>query len=80
MSKTVTVRLDDDVYQTIKSAAEAEKRTISNLVEFATVSYLESSSFVSDEEMREVLENKDLIRTLQAALKDIERGNYRIVE
>ena len=80
MSKTVTVRLDDDVYQTIKSAAEAEKRTISNLVEFATVSYLESSSFVSDEEMREVLENKNLIRTLQDALKDIERGNYRIVE
>jgi len=80
MSKTVTVRLDDDVYQTIKSAAEAEKRTISNLVEFATVSYLESNSFVSDEEMQEVLENKDLIRNLQDALKDVERGNYRIVE
>ena len=80
MSKTVTVRLNDDVYQTIKSAAKAEKRTISNLIEFATVSYLENSSFVSDEEMQEILENKNLIRNLQDSLKDIEEGNYRIVE
>ncbi len=80
MSKTVTVRLNDDVYQTIKSAAQAEKRTISNLIEFATVSYLESSSFVSDEEMQEILENKNLIRNLQDSLKDIEEGKYRIVE
>lgn len=80
MSKTVTVRLDDDVYQTIKSAAQAEKRTMSNLIEFATVSYLESSSFVSDEEMQEILADKNLIRNLQDSLKDIEEGNYRIVE
>ncbi len=80
MSKTVTVRLDEDVYQTIKSAAQAEKRTISNLIEFATVSYLESNSFVSDEEMQEILENKNLIRNLQDSLKDIEEGKYRIVE
>jgi len=80
MSKTVTVRLNDDVYQTIKSAAQAEKRTISNLIEFATVSYLENSSFVSDEEMQEILENKNLIRNLQDSLKDIEEKKYRIVE
>jgi len=80
MSKTVTVRLNDDVYQTIKSAAQAEKRTISNLIEFATVSYLENSSFVSDEEMQEILENKNLIRILQDSLKDIEEKKYRIVE
>ncbi len=80
MSKTVTVRLDEDVYQTIKSAAQAEKRTISNLIEFATVSYLESSSFVSDEEMQAILDDKNLIRNLQDSLKDIEEENYRIVE
>ncbi len=80
MSKTVTVRIDDNVYQTIKSAAQAEKRTISNLIEFATVSYLESSSFVSDEEMQAILEDKNLIRNLQDSLKDVEVGNYRIVE
>ncbi|MCH7858064.1 MAG: CopG family transcriptional regulator [Candidatus Marinimicrobia bacterium] len=80
MSKTVTIRLDEDVYQTIKSAAQAEKRTISNLMTYATVSYLESSSFVSDEEMREIAEDKDLIHRLQIALKDVEQGHTRPVE
>ncbi len=80
MSKTVTIRLDEDVYQTIKSAAQAEKRTISNLMTYAVVSYLESSSFVSDEEMRDISEDKDLIHRLQNALKDVEQGNTRPVE
>ena len=80
MSKTVTIRLDEDVYQTIKSAAQAEKRTISNLMTYAAVSYLESSSFVSDEEMREIAEDKDLIHRLQSALSDVEQGNTRPVE
>ncbi len=80
MSKTVTIRLDEDVYQTIKSAAQAEKRTISNLMTYAAVSYLESSSFVSDEEMRDISEDKDLIHRLQNALKDVEQGNTRPVE
>ena len=80
MSKTVTIRLDEDVYQTIKSAAQAEKRTISNLMTYATVSHLESSSFVSDEEMREIEEDRDLNRSLHDSLKDIERGAYRTAE
>ena len=80
MSKTVTIRLDEDVYQTIKSAAQAEKRTISNLMTYAAVSYLESSSFVSDEEMREIAEDTDQIHRLQIALKDVEQGHTRPVE
>lgn len=80
MSKTVTIRLDEEVYQTIKSAARAEKRTISNMMTFAAVSYLESSSFVADEEMREISEDKELIHRLQNALKDVEQGKYRPVE
>lgn len=80
MAKTVTIRLDDDVYQTIKAAALGERRTISNLITFATVSYLESSSFVSDEEMEQTLGDRELVENLQAALRDIEKGHYRIVE
>ncbi len=46
MAKTVTVRIDDSTYRRIKSAAEAERRTISNFMEYATLSYVENSSFV----------------------------------
>ena len=80
MSKTITLRLDDRIYEKIKAAAEAERRPISNYVEHATMSYLEQMSFVSDEEMTEILSDRDLINTLQNALADIEEGKYRIVE
>jgi len=80
VGKTITIRIDDATYQKIKSAAEAEKRTISNFMEYATVAYLENSSFVSDEEMGRIAEDQDLMSRLQQSLQDIKRGKYRIVE
>ena len=55
MSKTVTIRLDEDTYQMIRHAAEGELRSISNFIEYATVSYLTEEAFVSDDEMSEIL-------------------------
>ena len=80
MAKTVTVRVDDATYRRIKSAAEAERRTISNFMEYATMSYVENSAFVSNEEMRDISQDKELIETLSKAMGDIKRGNYRIVK
>ena len=80
MGKTITIRIDDATYEKIKSAAESEKRTISNFMEYATVAYLENSSFVSDEEMKEIVESRELLNRLQESIQDIKRGEYRIVD
>ena len=80
MGKTITIRIDDETYKKIKSAAESEKRTISNFMEYATIAYLENSSFVSDEEMIQIAEDHELMNRLQQSIQDIKRGNYRIVE
>jgi predicted transcriptional regulator len=80
MAKTVTVRIDDSTYKRIKSAAEAQRRTISNFMEYATMSYLESSAFVNNEEMKGISQDQELIETLSKAMGDIKRGNYRIVK
>lgn len=80
MGKTITIRIDDETYKRIKSAAESEKRTISNFMEYATIAYLENSSFVSDEEMIQIAEDHELMNRLQQSIQDIKRGNYRIVE
>ena len=80
MGKTITIRIDDATYRKIKSAAESEKRTISNFMEYATVAYLENSSFVSDEEMERIADDQDLMSRLQQSLQDIKRGKYRIVD
>jgi predicted transcriptional regulator len=79
VAKTVTVRIDDSTYRRIKSAADAERRTISNFIEYATMTYVENSSFVDNDEMRGISEDKELVTTLNRAMEDIKRGKYRIV-
>jgi predicted transcriptional regulator len=79
MAKTVTVRIDDSSYKRIKSAAESERRTISNFMEYATLSYVENSTFVDSDEMKGISKDKELIDTLAKAMGDIKRGNYRLV-
>jgi len=79
MSKTVTIRLDEEAYNRIKAAAKEERRPISNYIEHATLSYLEQMSFVSEEEMTEIVSDSDLLDTLQKSLQDVKTGKYRIV-
>jgi len=80
MGKTITVRMDDTIYERIKTAADSERRTISNFIEYAALTYVENSSFVTDAEMKEITEDSELMNNLKKSLDDIKRGNYRIVE
>lgn len=77
--KTLTLRVDDSVYQMIKSAADGQKRNISNFIEYATIQYLSSTQFVADSEMNEILNDKELMKSLQSGLKDVKKGDYTIV-
>ena len=79
MSKTITLRIDDEVYKILKTAANEEKRTISNFIEYAALNYLSSSTYVSDKEMQEIMNDDNLKISLHNALKDIEKGDYSIV-
>lgn len=79
MTKTITLRLDEEVYNLIKTAAKGEMRTISNFIEHAAVRYLTDESFVSDVEMDEILENETILKALESGKKDIEKGKYKIV-
>jgi hypothetical protein len=80
MAKTITVRMDDSAYNKIKTAADSERRTISNFIECATLAYVENSRFVSDEEMNEIVEDMDSIDNLKKSLEDIKAGKYQIVD
>jgi len=80
MPKTITVRIDDESYNMIKTAAEGSKRTISNFMEYATISYLSQEAFVEDKEMDEILNDNELLSSIAKAKKDIKEGRYRIVE
>lgn len=79
MSKTITVRLDDDVYRMFRTAAKGAHRTISNFVEVATLSYITNESYASDGEMEELRGDKKLLADLKRGAKEAGEGRYRLV-
>ncbi len=78
MAKTVTIRLADHTYESVKKAAESEKRPISNFVEYATLKYIEETAFVDDSEMLEIMNNPQLLERLRTGSKQAKekRGNF----
>ncbi len=76
MAKTITVRMDEKVYDLFKKAADGQKRTISNFIEYATLNYIVNDSSVDEFEMNEILKFETDIRK---GLSDIEAGRYHII-
>ena len=77
--KTVTMRVDDSIYEMMKLAAEGQRRNLSNFIEFATMQYLTSSQFVDNDEMTEITNDKELVQNLMNGLDDFKNGDYTIV-
>ena len=48
-------------------------------MEYATLSYVDSTSVADVDEMRAISDNKELLASLSRAMDDIRRGKYRIV-
>ena len=78
MSKIVTLRLKDNIYQLFRTLAESDNRTLSNFIETSTLRYIEGQEYVDDYEMNEIRGNQELNTSLKRALKDIkaQRGNF----
>lgn len=79
MAKTVTLRLDDEVYQKLKEAAEAEKRSLANFIECSTLSHLEECAFTDIEEMAEILANTSLLSRLHRGTKEIKAKKGKLI-
>jgi predicted transcriptional regulator len=76
MGKTITFRVEDNIYDTLKRAADGERRTISNFIEYATINYIFNNNIVEDSEMNElVVFEKDI----KAGIEDIKMGRYKII-
>jgi predicted transcriptional regulator len=76
MAKTITLRVDDSIYNTLKRAADGDRRTMSNFIEYATINYIFNNNVVDDDEMNEILTFE---KDLKNGLNDIKRGRYKIV-
>ena len=76
LAKTITIRVDDIVYNIFKRAADGEKRTISNYIEYATINYIINDNIVDDTEMNEIM---NFEKDIKNGLSDIEKGQYKII-
>ena len=77
MVRTITVRIDDSTYDIFKLAADGQKRTISNYLEYATLNYTMNEILVDDMEMNEILKYE---KDIKKGLSDISAGRYRIID
>jgi hypothetical protein len=76
MAKTITLRLDDNVYEMFKKAADGQKRTISNYLEYATLNFTVNETVVDDLEMAEILSFE---KDIKKGVSDISAGRYKVI-
>jgi predicted transcriptional regulator len=79
MSKTITLRLNEDVYSKFRTYAENDNRSISNFIETSTLRYIEEHEFVDEFEMAEIEGNEELQKQLKRAHKDAKARKGRFV-
>jgi predicted CopG family antitoxin len=80
MSKTITLRVKDEIYNIFLEMAKAENRSISNLIETAALNKIREQQFIDDAEMAEILSNQDLLRRIKEGSNEAKTLKGRFVE
>ena len=79
MSKTITLRIDEDLLDRFKEHAKMENRSVSNFIETATLRYVEKIELVDEFEMGEILNNTHLMGELKKGSQDAKNKRGRFV-
>ncbi len=80
MSKTVTIRLIEDVYKKFKILAESDNRTLSNFIETSVLRYIEKNNLADEFEMAEIESNLVLNKSLKRAHREMKSRKGKFVE
>ena len=70
MSKTLTLRLDEPVYELFKTVAGRENRPISNFIETAVLRFVQEHEIVDEFEIAEIHGNTELNLSLKRGHQD----------
>jgi hypothetical protein len=79
MTKTITLRLQENKYQRFKQLAECDNRLISNFTENAALKFIEEE-YLDDFENEEILSNKELMYSIQRESEESIEGKGKLVE
>jgi len=80
VSKTITLRIDDDTYNKFNEYAKQERRSISNLIETLALNKLEENNFMDDFEMEEIINNQELMKKLNQGHKAVMQKEGKFVD
>ena len=70
MSKTITLRVSEAEYKDIVKFAKAERRPISNFIIHSVLNAIANMFTVDDKEMKEILADKKLLKSLEQGHRD----------
>ncbi len=78
LSKIVTLRLDEKVYELFHGMANSDNRPLSNFITTAALRYIEENEYVNEYEMNEIKNNKELNKSIKKGLQDVknESGHF----
>ena len=79
MTKTITLRLNEERYLRFRQLAEEANRPLTNFIETAFLRYIEDQGYVDEFEMSEIRENVDLNESLTRGIRDAEAGKGKFV-
>lgn len=78
MSRTVTLRLDERVYQKFRELAINDNRPLSNFIQTAALRFVEEQELVDEFEMAKIRDNLDINRSIRKGILDAKamRGQF----
>lgn len=80
MSKTITLSVDDLLYEKFKVYARMDNRSLSNFFKTAAAHYIEDKMMVDEFEMEEIRNNSTLKERIQAGSRDAANRDGRFVD
>jgi predicted transcriptional regulator len=79
MPKTVTLRLNEQIYDKFRGLARKDNRSLSNFIETAVLRYIEQVEYADEFEMAEINGNEELNRSLKNGISDAQAKQGRFV-
>lgn len=79
MPKTVTIRINDDIYRSFIKRAKAENRSLANFIETAVKEHIRECDFADASEMAEIMANEQLVERLRKGSRDARRKRGRMI-
>ena len=80
MSRTVTIRLKNNIYEMFRKLAEDDNRTLSNFIETSVLRFIDNSGYLDEYEMAEINTNKSLNQSIKRGLQDAKLKKGRFVK